>query len=108
MTTIPCPGQQRFAKRFTEFAYGVFSAGTSEAALSRVLAAIAREAVRLHLETSCANGCRGPYWRVIDQDAYVYECTRLWFTLWVVDRCEARGKLEVEANCSAFTGSDLH
>jgi len=107
MTTISCPGSESFGDELTAEAYGVFTSSTKEVARSRASAAIAHAFFLLDEETECEKGCHGPYWNIIEQEAYVYEVTRIWWTLGIMVHCKALGKYKVKVFCRAFSLADV-
>ena len=106
MATISCPGQENFSDKIAKYAYGIRAEATKKAAVSRVNAAIAEAFLNLEQTTKCSKGCYGPYWKIIEKEAYVYSVTRYWFTLWILVCCEAHGKYHVKASCTTSILSD--
>ena len=107
MATITCPGNRRFTKQFNVHSIGVRAGATADAAWSLAAKAIEKEFFRLVANTVCASGCHGPYWHIINADVYVKGCSRIWWTFWIAVKCDAVGKLDVRAHCTAFTLEDV-
>ena len=101
MPTIPCPGQERLTEEFTESSTGVRGTATSNAARKSAADRVLQHQSWLDANVECASGCE-LVWKIFESDAYVYECKRYWFTIWIAVRCWAKGKLDVRATCTKY------